>query len=124
MWPIFLTCSKGTEDISNYLATFKNKNRYSHFGTALTSPITNGDGKMEVDGLSNGMATLNLFEDRILYPSLFRHEDKADRYLVSHCEFIEFSREMINIKIDDDLQKESFFQKINIQMLYFKLIIL
>lgn len=102
----FLTCSKGTTDISNYLATFKNKNRYSHFGTASVTPITNGD--MEVDGLSNGMATLDLFEDRILYPSLFRHEDKADRYLVSHCEFIEFSREMINIKIDDDLQKESF----------------
>lgn len=102
----FLTCSKGTADISNYLATFKNKNRYSHFGTASATPITNGD--MEVDGLSNGMATLDLFEDRILYPSLFRHEDKADRYLVSHCEFIEFSREMINIKIDDDLQKESF----------------
>ena len=50
------------------------------------------------------METL-LYESDVLYPTLFRQENTADKYLVSHCEFIDFSREMVNIKIDEDLQK-------------------
>ena len=50
------------------------------------------------------METL-LYESNVLYPTLFRQENTADKYLVSHCEFIDFSREMVNIKIDEDLQK-------------------
>ena len=46
-----------------------------------------------------------LYESDVLYPTLFRQENTADKYLVSHCEFIDFSREMVNIKIDEDLQK-------------------
>ena len=48
-----------------------------------------------------------LYEDDILYPTFFRQENTADKYLVSHCEFIDFSREMVNIKIDEDLSKVS-----------------
>lgn len=46
-----------------------------------------------------------LYTGDVLYPSLFRQENTADKYLVSHCEFIDFSREMVNIKIDEDLAK-------------------
>ena len=45
----------------------------------------------------------------ILYPTQIRHEDKADKFLVSHCEFIDFAREMVNIKIDEDLQKDRIY---------------
>ena len=65
---------------------------------------TNGTENGSVDEVTEKLEKL-LYQDDILYPTFFRQENTADKYLVSHCEFIDFSREMVNIKIDEDLSK-------------------
>ena len=93
---------EGDVEMADYFKTFGNKSRYTQPPKQLAE-TTNGEANGE---LVEKMAKL-LFEDDILYPTLFRQEDTADKYLVAHCEFVDFSREMVNIKIDDDLLKVS-----------------
>ena len=52
-----------------------------------------------VEGVEEKLSSL------ILYPAILKHSNMAEKHLVASCDFVEVSREMSNVKIEEEMEK-------------------
>lgn len=94
------TDSEKLHEIDAFFITLQNPSRFSERENAQNVEI---EPEMDEEHVNGELQ--DKLECAIIYPPILPHHKMSDSHLVAPCDFVEFARDLSNLKIDDEMEK-------------------